>query len=138
MRRLLGLAAALLVVNGVLMLVGMGKAQKVATGRRVRVGVVFDVGGLGDKSFNDAAYRGLMRAAAELDIDPHYVEPGDGSDRESAIRQLADEGMDVVFGVGFIFTDDLKTAATKFPKTKFGCVDFSWACLLYTSPSPRD
>ena len=92
---------------------------------RLRVGVVLDVGGLGDKSFNDAAYRGLMRAVDELGIDSRFVEPGDGSDREAALRQLAAGGYDLVIGVGFIFTDDILAAARRFPAVHFACVDFS-------------
>ncbi|HLD29368.1 MAG TPA: BMP family ABC transporter substrate-binding protein, partial [bacterium] len=52
----------------------------------LRVGLVFDVGGRGDKSFNDSAYRGLERARKELGIHYEYIEPGEGSDRETALR----------------------------------------------------
>jgi basic membrane protein A len=47
------------------------------------IGVVFDVGGRGDKSFNDGAYRGAERAIRELGLRVHFVEPGEGSDREA-------------------------------------------------------
>ena len=58
----------------------------------IKVGLVFDVGGRGDKSFNDSAYAGLERAMKELGIpqeNVQYIEPGEGGDRESALRQLA-------------------------------------------------
>src|SRR5882724_8385692 len=42
-----------------------------------KIGVVFDVGGLGDKSFNDSANRGLQKAKAELAVQTQYIEPGD-------------------------------------------------------------
>jgi basic membrane protein A and related proteins len=102
---------------------------------RVRVGLVLDVGGLGDKSFNDAAHRGLMRAADELGVEVRFVEPGDGSDREAALRQLAAAGFDLVFGIGFIFTDDIRTAALRFPAVKFACVDYS---VVPGQPPPPD
>jgi len=125
-RRHWGLA---LLVLANLALVGVGalRGGDEVTGakRRLHVGLVLDVGGLGDKSFNDAAHRGLMRAADELDVDVRFVEPGDGSDRESALRQLAAGGFDLVFGVGFIFTDDIRAAAARFPDVKFGCIDYS-------------
>jgi basic membrane protein A len=98
-----------------------------AAGKRLRVGLVLDVGGLGDKSFNDAAHAGLMRAEQELDVEVRFIEPGDGSDREAAMRQLAAGGFDLVFGVGFIFTDDIRNAATRFPQVKFGCIDYAIA-----------
>lgn len=90
-----------------------------------KVGLVFDVGGLGDKSFNDAAHRGLMKAKAELDAAIQYIEPGDGSDRESALRQRASAGDDLVIGVGFIFSDDITKLAREFPKVKFAAIDYT-------------
>jgi basic membrane protein A and related proteins len=116
---------ALVVLNALLLAAGLGfRGAKVAE-KRIRIGLVFDVGGLGDKSFNDAAYRGLERAEKELDIEFRYVEPGDGSDRESAIRELAAEGRDLVIGVGFVFTDDIRAAAERFPDVKFACIDYA-------------
>jgi basic membrane protein A len=90
-----------------------------------KVGVVFDVGGLGDKSFNDAANRGMLKAKAELGVQTQYIEPGDGTDRESALRQRAAAGDNVVIGVGFIFSDDITKLAGQFPDTKFACVDYN-------------
>ena len=94
----------------------------------VKVGLVFDVGGRGDQSFNDAAYAGLERAMKELGIpqeNTEYIEPGEGGDRESALRQLANGPYDVVFGVGFLFSDDVLAVAKDFPAKKFACVDMN-------------
>jgi basic membrane protein A len=120
---------ALLVLAN-LVLLGAGAAVHRGPGegtavKRLRVGLVLDVGGLGDKSFNDAAYLGLMRAEKELDVEVRFIEPGDGSDREAALRQLAAGGFDLVFGIGFIFTDDIRAAAQRFPNVKFGCIDYA-------------
>ncbi|MBK7540108.1 MAG: BMP family ABC transporter substrate-binding protein [Myxococcales bacterium] len=90
-----------------------------------KIGLVFDVGGLGDKSFNDAANRGLTRAKTELGVTTQYIEPGDGSDRESALRQRAAAGDQLVIGVGFIFSDDITKLAAAFPKTRFAAVDYN-------------
>ncbi|HVO31435.1 MAG TPA: BMP family ABC transporter substrate-binding protein [bacterium] len=91
----------------------------------VKVGLVFDIGGRGDNSFNDSADRGLERAKKELGAEVEVLEPGDGSDRESALRQLASKNPDVVFGVGFLFTDDVNRVAADFPKVHFACVDYT-------------
>jgi basic membrane protein A len=99
-----------------------GSAKAAST---TKVGVVFDVGGLGDKSFNDAANRGMVKAKAELGVQTQYIEPGDGSDRESAIRQRAAAGDNLVIGVGFIFSDDITKLATQFPDQKFACIDYT-------------
>ncbi len=90
-----------------------------------RVGLVFDVGGLGDKSFNDSAYEGLLLARRQLGAGIEYIEPGDGADRESGIRLLAAQGVDLVIGVGFMFTDDLNLVAREYPGVFFAGVDYA-------------
>jgi len=102
-----------------------GSSEPAKSGNTTKVGLVFDVGGLGDKSFNDGANRGLIRAKNELGVQTQYIEPGDGSDRESALRQRAAAGDNLVIGVGFIFSDDITKLATQFPDTKFGCIDYT-------------
>lgn len=93
---------------------------------QLKVGLVFDVGGKGDKSFNDAAYKGLEKAKNELGIEFEIIDPGDGSDRESALRRLSSrKDIGLIFGVGFIFTDDITQIATEFPDKKFACVDYT-------------
>ena len=104
---------------------GDRRAAPVSGDRRARVGLVFDVGGRGDRSFNDLAYEGLMRARDELGVDVEYIEPGDGSDRESAIRIFAARGFDLVVGVGFIFSQDLTALAREYPRVKFACIDYA-------------
>jgi basic membrane protein A len=92
----------------------------------VKVGLVFDVGGRGDKSFNDGAYAGLEKAQKELAIEFEDIDPGDGADRESAIRKFAARpDIALIFGVGFIFTDDINNVAKEFPDKKFACIDYS-------------
>ena len=93
----------------------------------VNIGIVFDVGGRGDKSFNDAAYKGGMEAEKQLGVHVRFIEPGDGSDREAGLRILAAEGMKLVIGIGFIFTDDLNQLAREYPNTDFAGVDYSVA-----------
>ncbi|HEY4223876.1 MAG TPA: BMP family ABC transporter substrate-binding protein [Myxococcota bacterium] len=100
-------------------------AQKSSSEPHLHVGLVFDIGGRGDNSFNDSADRGLTRAKKELGADVEVLEPGDGSDRESALRQLASKKPDIVFGIGFLFTDDVNRVAKDFPQQKFACVDYS-------------
>ncbi|MGZ3443990.1 MAG: BMP family lipoprotein [Polyangia bacterium] len=126
MRRLLVYTALLVFLDLALLAVRAHSAAPAATsGRRIRAGVVFDVGGRGDKSFNDSAWRGLDRAVRELNVEAEYIEPGEGSDRESGIRLLAAEGFDLIIGVGFIFSDDLYNIAREYPHTHFACVDYA-------------
>lgn len=93
---------------------------------KIKVGLVFDIGGRGDKSFNDAAYNGLELAKNKLGIEFESIDPGDGSDRESALRKLASsKDIGLIFGVGFIFTEDINNIAKEFPDKKFACIDYS-------------
>ncbi|MEO6771861.1 MAG: BMP family ABC transporter substrate-binding protein [Kofleriaceae bacterium] len=94
-------------------------------GAGVRVGLVFDIGGKNDKSFNTAAYRGLLRARDELGVDVEFIEPSEGSDRETALRSFAARHLDLVIGVGFIFGPDLERLARQFPDVKFAGIDYS-------------
>src|SRR5918999_3166019 len=125
MRKLLGLVVALLVVHVALLFIRPSGAAQLPSEDAIDVGIVFDVGGRGDKSFNDGAYEGAMRAERELGAEVRFIEPGEGSDREAGLRLLAAEGMDLVAGIGFIFTDDLTELATEYPRVAFAGVDYA-------------
>src|SRR5687767_11391566 len=127
MKRLLILLGVLLAAHVALLFVRPSGAATAPVGDAVDVGIVFDVGGRGDKSFNDGAYAGAERAMRELGAHVRFVEPGEGSDREAGLRLLAAEGMDLVIGVGFIFTDDLTVLAKEYPNVAFAGVDYAVA-----------
>jgi basic membrane protein A len=125
MRRLLILVAVLLAVHVALLFVRPSQAAAPVVGEGLDVGVVFDVGGRGDKSFNDGAYVGAERAARELGARVRFIEPGEGTDREAGLRLLAAEGMDLVIGVGFIFSDDLSQLSREYPNVQFAGIDYA-------------
>src|SRR4051794_3514976 len=127
MRKLLLFVAILLAAHVALLFINPAGAATRPRDNTIDVGVVFDLGGRGDKSFNDGAYLGAERALKDLGVRVRFIEPGEGSDRESGLRLLAAEGMDLVIGVGFIFTDDLTQLAKEYPTTKFAGVDYSVA-----------
>ena len=89
----------------------------------INVGLCFDIGGKGDKSFNDSSSRGLTWAAEEFGIKRIELEPGADADREINLRNLATIGYDFNIGVGFLFTDSIASVANDFPDTKFAIVD---------------
>ncbi|MEW6724185.1 MAG: BMP family ABC transporter substrate-binding protein [Bacillota bacterium] len=106
-------------------LVGCGKKEP-APAPKMKVGIVYDVGGRGDKSFNDTAYAGLERAGTDFadKIEIKDLEPAkDGSNREDLLRSLGQQGYDLIFGVGFLFADAMEKVAKEFPNTKFGIID---------------
>ncbi|OGD16436.1 hypothetical protein A2V47_03525 [Candidatus Atribacteria bacterium RBG_19FT_COMBO_35_14] len=111
---------------GVVILViilGLCLSSTVFSAEPLKVGLVFDIGGKGDKSFNDSASRGLAWAAADFEIKRIELEPGVDADREVNLRNLAMIGYDLIIGVGFLFTDAINTVADEFPDTKFAIVD---------------
>jgi basic membrane protein A len=128
MRKLSVLLVSLLAIHVAFLFVRPSASlQAAGSADAVRVGVVLDVGGRGDKSFNDGAYLGGERAERELGARVRFIEPGDGSDREAGLRLLAAEGMDLVIGIGFIFTDDLTQLSRDYPQTNFAGIDLAVA-----------
>jgi basic membrane protein A len=122
------LIAMLLGVNAVLVVAGAIAVPPPApaAGAGTKIGLVFDVGGKNDRSFNEAAWRGLERAKNELGVVIAYVEPTEGADRESALRGFAaDADVDLVIAVGYIFSADLDRLAAQFPQKRFAGVDYS-------------
>lgn len=122
--RLIAILGAINIALVALGLVVVAPASKGA-GAGVKIGLVFDVGGKNDMSFNTAAWRGLERARAELGVQVEFIEPTEGSDRESAMRALAARGVDLVIGVGFLFGPDLERLAAQFPNVRFAGIDYS-------------
>jgi len=98
-------------------------ATAAPTEDRLRVGLVYDIGGRGDLSFNDSAYAGLERAINELGIDADEVSPNtDGSNRASLLQLQANRA-DLVLGIGFLFANDMREVAALSPDVCFAIVD---------------
>ncbi|HWH53741.1 MAG TPA: BMP family ABC transporter substrate-binding protein, partial [Gemmatimonadaceae bacterium] len=125
MRKLVAFIIVLAAINIGFLFVRPSRAAQASGDHTVDVGIVLDVGGLGDKSFNDGADRGAIMAEKQLGAHIRLIEPGEGSDREAGLRLLAAEHMDLVIGVGFIFTDDVTQLAKEYPNTNFAVVDYS-------------
>lgn len=92
-------------------------------GEGVMVGMATDVGGLGDKSFNDGAWEGLKKAEEELGIEPRVIESNQMTDYVPNLSGLADDGAKVVFGVGFLMADAIHEVAKQYPDTIFAGID---------------
>ncbi len=91
--------------------------------KQLKIGLVFDSGGRGDKSFNDSAYRGLEKAKTELGIEEKTVDSAKASDYENNLETLAAGGCDLIFAVGINMKDALTKVAPKHPNVKFAIVD---------------
>jgi basic membrane protein A len=99
-------------------------AQLAALKAPIKIGLVLATGGLGDKSFNDIAYAGMLRAKAELNITFAYQQPPTIADYESAQRGYAqDGGYALIVCIGFDQADALNATALAYPNQKFAIVD---------------
>lgn len=92
----------------------------------VKAAMVTDVGGLGDKSFNDLSYAGLQRAEQDLGVEIQVLESKEPTDYESNINQLATAGYNPIFAVGYLMTDTVTKVAPQFSDVMFGGIDISF------------
>lgn len=90
---------------------------------KTKVGIVFDIGGKNDRSFNAAAWEGVRRAEKDLDIVLRDVEPGNPTSIEPAMRAFAEENFDLIIGVGFAQGPIMQKVAEDYPNIKFAIVD---------------
>jgi basic membrane protein A len=106
---------------------GSGSASGPACPSDFKVGLALDVGGIGDKSFNDAANRGLQQAIADGLVcanNTKLIEPNaTGSNRNDNVQALASAGYNLVEGVGFSFSDGMPKIAAQYPNIDFAVVD---------------
>ncbi|MBM3269584.1 MAG: BMP family ABC transporter substrate-binding protein [Candidatus Sericytochromatia bacterium] len=91
-----------------------------------KVGLVTDVGGLNDGSFNMLAGQGLKRAKQELKVKSGVIESKQLTDYEKNLSQLATSKYDLVISVGFMMGDATKKVAQRFPGTRFAIIDFNY------------
>jgi len=99
------------------------------------VGVAYDIGGRGDKSFNDASAAGLEKAQKQFDFSLEaVVTDGTTSDREKRIRSLLTKKCDPIIAIGAGYAPTLQALAVEFPNTHFAIInDAHVAALNVTS-----
>src|SRR5438552_8262558 len=95
-----------------------GGSPSAKSGNGEKIGMVYDLAGRGDKSFNDSAYEGLTQAGKDFsNITVKDLTPvASGQNRQALMRLLAQQGYGLIFGNGFAFQDDLTKVAKDFPK----------------------
>jgi basic membrane protein A len=93
------------------------------TGKKIKVGLVTDIGGLNDRGFNHLSYVGLLRAQKELGIAQRVYQAKSTQEYVPNLSTFARDGYDLTIGVGFTEADAIDTVATNFPKSKFAIVD---------------
>src|SRR3954451_2907605 len=98
-------------------------ANSTPAAKKIKVGLVTDIGGLNDRSFNQLANAGLEKAKSELGVDGRVLTSKSNSDYVPNLSSLAQQKEDLVIGVGFLMADAMNTVAKKFPDTKFAIID---------------
>ncbi|RKQ93804.1 nucleoside-binding protein [Solirubrobacter pauli] len=102
---------------------GTPSAEETPAKEAIKVGLVTDIGGLNDRSFNQLANEGLERAKSELGVETRVLISKANSDYVPNLSTLAQQQYDLVIGVGFLMADAMNTVAPKFPNTKFAIID---------------
>ncbi len=113
------LLVTVLVLTAGLVFAG-GASEK---GAGISVAMATDVGGLGDKSFNDGSYAGLEMAKEKLGVNIAVVESKQMTDYVPNLTGLAEDGADLVFAVGFLMADAMIEAARNNPDTYYAGID---------------
>ncbi len=97
-----------------------------ATEEPFKAGMVTDVGGIDDKSFNATSWHGMELAQEQLGVEVAYLESQQQTDYAANITQFIDQGYDMIVTVGFLLGEDTKTFAEQNPDVKFAIVDYSY------------
>ncbi|OQY42486.1 MAG: BMP family ABC transporter substrate-binding protein [Fusobacteriia bacterium 4572_74] len=88
-----------------------------------KVGIVLGLGGLGDKSFSDSAYEGLLKAEKELGIKIKYVEPTTLSEFDQFLTEFAEANYDLIIGLSFDAEKGIEKVAKEYPGSNFVIID---------------
>jgi basic membrane protein A len=102
----------------------------------VSVGLIFDIGGRGDQSFNDSAAAGMERAESELGITFTEASPNDDGSNRAELLQLAADSSNLVIGVGFLFEGDAAAVGIENPEVNFAVVDSPMLDFTVDPPVP--
>jgi basic membrane protein A len=95
----------------------------------IKMALVTDIGGLNDKSFNQAANAGRLKVQSKLGVQTRVFITQSASDRIPNLQAAAQGGYGIVFATGFFMGDPLNTVAPRFPNTKFAGIDVSFSTI---------
>jgi basic membrane protein A len=90
----------------------------------LNIGMILGTGGLGDRSFNDSAYAGLVEAQKRFNIRFQAIDFKDKETNLNALRLFAQSNYDLVIGLAFENMDAIGTVAGEFPNTRFAGIDY--------------
>ena len=111
------------------------EAASTPEAEKIKVGMVTDIGGLNDRSFNEAAYKGLQRAESELGVEIRALTSKSPTDYVPNLTTLARQKFDLVIAVGFLMAEDTEKIAGQFPDTNFAIIDSSQQAMKSQPPN---
>jgi len=106
--------------------VGADSVSAMAQAADIKPAVIYDMGGKFDKSFNEGVWNGVKKFQDETGIEVMEFEVTNETQREQAMRRMAERGATVILGVGFAQADAIATVAAEYPETQFSIIDVSW------------
>ena len=92
----------------------------------MRVGYVTDTGGIDDKSFNTAQWKGIEKAEEELGVEARFIQSDEATQYEPNLTEFASQGYDLVIASGFFLGGDLAKVAAQYPDVQFSIVDYTY------------
>jgi basic membrane protein A len=101
-----------------------GCQQDEQQSRVLQIGMLLGSGGLGDRSFNDSAYNGLLEAQQQFNIRFETIDFVNNEENLEATRFLAQNNYDLIIGIGYEHKENLIQIASRFPDVKFAAIDF--------------
>ena len=122
-KKIVVLSSAILIASMSLIGCTNKKENTQSNNNVIKVGMVADVGGINDESFNQSAWEGLQKAQKELGVEVKVIESKQASEYLGNIETLADEGMDLIIGVGNTMAEDIKTQSKNYPEQQFAIID---------------
>jgi basic membrane protein A and related proteins len=108
---------------------GGGSTTSTQAAKKIKVGLVTDIGGLNDRGFNQLANDGLERAKKELGVDGRVISSSKNSDYIPNLGTFGQQGYDLIIGNGFLMGDAVASSAKRFPKSNFAIIDFSQSAM---------
>jgi basic membrane protein A len=109
---------------GALCAIGLALVTATASAQQAQPAVIYDMGGKFDKSFNEAAFNGAERWKKETGKTYLDFEIANPTQREQAVRRMAERGANPIVGVGFSQGSAVEKGAKDFPKQQFAIIDF--------------
>ena len=106
-----------------------GGEETAAPAKKIKVGLVTDIGGLNDRSFNQLAYQGIQRAQKELGVEMRVITSKQNSDYIPNLTTLGRQKFDLVVANGFKMADATEKVANAFPQTNYAIIDYSQAAM---------